>query len=338
MKKKIFTVAEIGVNHNGRIDLAIKNIRAAAKAGASAVKFQTFSTDEFLSNSKENYTYKTLRGKKTQNMYKMFKKLEIPENWYAILIAEARRNKVEFFSSVSDVQAARFLNKIGVRLIKIASSDLTNYPLLECVAKLGNKAIISTGMGDQDEIDKAVKIFKKYRTPFSLLHCVSMYPTLKSQTNLLRICRLKERYKNIEIGYSDHSLGTQACVIAVVLGATIIEKHFTLNKKLVGPDQAISADPKEFKKLIFRLQETLEILGKKTIEPSRLEKKNRISFRLSITSKNEIMKGDKLTLENLCLKRPGDGIHPKLIKKILGKKTKRNILKDEKIKLNDLIF
>ena len=183
--KKVFIIAEIGINHNGRIDLAVKSIKAAAKAGANAVKFQTFNADEFMSKGKNNYSYKTMNGRKTENMYQMFKRLEVPEKWYKKLISEAKRNKVEFFSSTGDEQAAIFLKKIGVKLMKIASPDLTNYSLLECVAKMGNKTIISTGMGDENEIDTAVKIFKKFKTPFSLLHCVSMYPTPKTNTNLL---------------------------------------------------------------------------------------------------------------------------------------------------------
>lgn len=334
--KKVFIIAEIGINHNGRIDLAVKSIKAAAKAGANAVKFQTFNADEFMSKGKNNYSYKTMNGRKTENMYQMFKRLEVPEKWYKKLISEAKRNKVEFFSSAGDEQAAIFLKKIGVKLMKIASPDLTNYSLLECVAKMGNKTIISTGMGDENEIDTAVKIFKKFKTPFSLLHCVSMYPTPKTNTNLLRIIRLKEKYKNIEIGYSDHSLGHESCVIAAALGATIIEKHFTLSNKLVGPDHLISAEPSEFKKLVDSVNDVSKMLGKKSIDPSFLEKKNRVPFRRSVTASRKIIKGEKITKENVSLKRPATGIHPKFLKKILGKKIKKNISKDQKIKFSDL--
>ena len=338
MKNKIFTIAEIGVNHNGKLDTALKSIDAAAKAGASAVKFQTFNANEFMSKGNNNYTYKTAKGNRTENMYQMFQRLELPIKWYKTLIARAAKNKVQFFSSAGDENAAKFLKTIGVKLMKIASPDLTNYPLLECVAKLGNKTIISTGMGDETEIDEAVKIFKKHKTPFSLLHCVSMYPTPKENTNLLRITKLKERYKGVQIGYSDHSVGIESALISIVLGATIIEKHFTLNKKLIGPDHHVSADPKEFKYLNDKIKMTLKMLGEKKIEPSIFEKKNRVLFRRSITARKDIHKSEKISFENVCLKRPETGAHPKFLKKILGKKTKKIIFEDRKIKLKDLIF
>ena len=334
--KKPYIVAEIGVNHNGSLGIALDSIKAAAKSGADAVKFQSFDADEFMSQGKEFYTYKTSRGKKTENMYKMFKRLELSNEWYKKIIKISKKYRVDFFCTAGDEASANFINNNKLKFIKISSPDLTNYPLLKHVAKLRRKTINSTGMADQQEIDKAVKIFKIENTPIILKHCVSIYPAPEQEAHLLRITSLRERYKNIEIGYSDHTLGADSAMISLSLGASIFEKHFTLNKKLVGPDHIISSDPKEFKEYVKKIRKAKLMLGEKIIQPSVKEIKNRNLFRRSITVKDNIIKGEKFSKLNIALKRPEKGLHPKYLNKVIGKKSKKNLKKDYKIKFKDI--
>ena len=339
MKKKTnkpYIVAEIGVNHNGSFELAKKTIRAAAKSGADAVKFQMFHAEEFMSNSNDIYKYKTHKGTKSEDMFKMFKRLEFPYDWHDKLFKFSKSHKIDFFSTAGSEITADFLIKKKVKFIKISSPDLTNYPLLKHIAKYKKKTIVSTGMGSIDEIDKAVEIFKKYNAPIILLHCVSMYPAPFKDSNLLRILELKKRYREIEIGYSDHTLGSEASIVAASLGATLIEKHFTLSKKLIGPDHLISCNPIELKNLVSKVKEVDLLLGNKSINPSLNEKRNRLLFRRSITVKKSIKKNEKFSKHNLCLRRPEKGMHPKFLQELIGKKSKENLKKDHKVKLSDI--
>ena len=333
--KEPYIIAEIGVNHNGDLNLAIKSIKAAAKCGANAVKFQSFDADEFMTKGKHFYTYQTHRGIKKEKMYEMFKRLELPKRWYEKLITTSKENGVDFLSSAADIYSANLLNKMKVKAIKLSSEDLINYPLLEHVAGLGRKTILSTGMADQKEVDTAVSIFKAKKTKFALLHCVSVYPTPEKEANLSRMISLAKRYK-VKVGFSDHTLGIEACLAATALGATILEKHFTLNKKLVGPDHLISSDPEEFKKLIDNARKVYSMLGSNKIAPSASEKKSRNIFRRSIVAKDNIIKWQKLNKSNVSLKRPGSGLHPRLLKSILGRKAKKYIIKYQQILLKDL--
>ena len=335
LMKRPYIIAEIGVNHNGNFDLAKKTIKAAAKSGADAVKFQMFHAEEFMSNINEIYKYKTAKGFKKEDMFKMFKRLEFPYNWHEKIKKCCKNNGVDFFSTAGSEITASFLAKKKIKFIKIASPDLTNYPLIEHIAKLKRKIILSTGMASEEEIDTAVNILKSKKATFVLLHCVSMYPTKLEDANLLRIVKLKKKYKNVEIGYSDHTLGIESAVIATALGATVIEKHFTLNKNLVGPDHLISSDPKEFTLMVNKVRNTIRLMGRESIEPNRTEKKNRKLFRRSITVLKSIKKKEKLSQINLCLKRPETGLHPKYLKKILNKKAKKFLKKEHKIKFRD---
>ena len=328
---KPYIIAEVGVNHNGSFDLAEKSIKAASKCGANAVKFQSFNADEFMSKGKEFYSYKTKKGTKKEEMYKMFKRLEFPYDWYKKLFKICNKYNVDFFSTAGNEESAYILNKLKVKFIKIASPDLTNYPLLKYVARLGRRTIISTGMADENEIDHAVQIFKRSGTKFCLLHCVSLYPTPDNEAKIFRIIKLSERYKGIDIGYSDHTTNYLSAVLASALGVNIFEKHFTLNKSLLGPDHLISSDPKEFKQYVEKIKLAKTILGKKQIEPSKREKLMRIPFRRSITSKTSINKGDIFSKNNLSLKRPQKGLHPSYFSKLIGKRSKLNIKRDQKI-------
>ena len=329
--QKPYIIAEVGVNHNGSFKLATKSVIEAAKCGANAVKFQSFDADEFMSKGKEFYSYKTKNGTRKEEMYKMFKRLEFPYDWYKKLFKICKKYNVDFFSTAGNEESAYILNKLKVKFIKIASPDLTNYPLLKYVASLGRKTIVSTGMGDAKEIDQAVRIFKRSNTPLCLLHCVSLYPTPDNEAKILRILKLRERYKGLEIGYSDHTTNYLSAVVATAFGVNIFEKHFTLNKSLSGPDHLISSSPKEFRKYIKNIKLAKIMLGKKQIDPSKREKLMRVPFRRSITAKSFIKKGDIFTKKNLTLKRPQSGLHPSYFSKVIGKKSKFNLKIDHKI-------
>jgi N,N'-diacetyllegionaminate synthase len=334
-KKKPYIIAEIGVNHNGKLSLAIQTIKAAAKAGADAVKFQMFNADEFMSKKKLLFKYKTKKGNKSENMYDMFKRLEFSEKWLSKIIQVCKRNKVDFLSSVADKSSANLMKKLKVKAIKLSSEDLINYPLLEHVATLGRNIILSTGMANSEEITRALSFFKKKKIKIIILHCVSMYPTSIKDANLLRMVSLKKKY-NVSVGYSDHTLGIEASIVATILGAEIIEKHFTLNKSLIGPDHVMSSDPKEFKELADNIKRIHLILGSSDIKPKKTEQKFKKIYRRSITSISQIAKGEKFSLKNIALMRPATGLHPKYYKKIIGKKTSRRLLKDKKIQLKDI--
>ncbi|MDC3294879.1 N-acetylneuraminate synthase family protein [Candidatus Pelagibacter ubique] len=334
-KKKPYLIAEIGVNHNGKLSLAIQTIKAAAKAGADAVKFQMFNADEFMSKKKLLFKYKTKKGNKSENMYDMFKRLEFSEKWLSKIIQVCKRNKVDFLSSVADKSSANLMKKLKVKAIKLSSEDLINYPLLEHVATLGRNIILSTGMANSEEITRALSFFKKKKIKVIILHCVSMYPTSIKDANLLRMVSLKKKY-NVSVGYSDHTLGIEASIVATILGAEIIEKHFTLNKSLIGPDHVMSSDPKEFKELADNIKRIHLILGSSDIKPKKTEQKFKKIYRRSITSISQIAKGEKFSLKNIALMRPATGLHPKYYKKIIGKKTSRRLLKDKKIQLKDI--
>jgi len=331
-KNTVYIIAEIGNNHNGSLSLAIKSIKAAAKSGANAVKFQSYYTEEFMADQKIKYKYKTYMGNKSESMYKMFKRLEFKKEWYLKLSKLCKKLKIDFLSSASTIESAKILKKINSRAIKIASEDIINYPLLEKIAKLNKKVILSTGMADQKEIEKAVAIFKKIRKKLILLHCVSLYPTPINKVNLNRVLSLKEKYK-LPIGFSDHTVGINASLAAVAKGACVIEKHFTLSKKLIGPDHLLSSDPQEFSKLVSGIRLFEKMSGSKKIRPTNEEINIRKKFRRSIVANQKIRKGVKITSNMLSLKRPGTGLHPIYLKKIIGKIAKKNFSKNEKVKL-----
>tara|TARA_Y100000590_G_C15623846_1_gene978607 strand:+ start:432 stop:1442 length:1011 start_codon:yes stop_codon:yes gene_type:complete len=328
---KVYIIAEVGVNHNGSLDLAMKSIKAAAQSGADAVKFQSFEAKEFMSNKKVNYSYNTSRGIVKESMYEMFKRLEFKKDWYIKLSNYCKKFKIDFLSSAAHIEAAVILKKIKSKAIKIASEDIINYPLLKKIAKLNKTVILSTGMANEKEIDKAVLILKKIKKKLIILHCVSLYPTSKKEVNLNRILALKKKY-NVSVGFSDHTLGTEAAIAAVSLGACLIEKHFTLNSKLKGPDHFLSLNPKEFKKMVTGIRLAEKMIGTGKIKPSLKELKIRNKFRRSIVAQTVIKKGAKFNLKMLSLKRPGTGLHPIFLSKLIGKIAKRNYKVNDQIK------
>ena len=321
-----YIIAEIGNNHNGSIKLAKKTMILAKKNGADCVKFQTFSTNSLFS---KQYLKKNIQLKKNSDKYTL--KL----NDFKNLQNFAKKINIDFVATPFSNKEVDFLaHKLKIKLIKIASMDINNYPFIEHIAKKKIPIILSTGFGSRSEIIKATLLIKKYKTKFAILHCVSEYPPQNNKLNLNRIKLLKKQFK-VPIGFSDHTIGTSASVIAMTLGAKIIEKHFTLNKRMKGWDHSISADSKDLKYIANFSKNFNQMLGIKKIY--RVEsRKNTVIFRRSIVANDNIAKGEKITLSNLNFKRPGDGLNPGEAKKIIGKIALKKIIKDEKISLRFL--
>jgi sialic acid synthase SpsE len=321
-------VAEIGVNHDGDLDVARRTIDAAAAAGADAVKFQTFRTEEFMADRRLRYRYRTAAGEASETMFEMFKRLELPTSWHAALRDHAAARDVEFLSSAADPSSADLLVELGVPAIKLSSEDLINLPLLEHVAGLGLPVILSTGMADEREIDDAVAALGGQGCELLLLHCVSMYPTPDDQANLRRMTALARRYGR-PVGLSDHTRGDTASVAATALGAVMIEKHFTLDRARPGPDHEFSIDPAGLRDLVRSVRRTWAQLGSADLAPAAGERESRRQFRRSVVAAVEIKTGATLTREMLHLKRPGSGIPPRELARLVGRRVRRPIGVDE---------
>lgn len=325
-------IAEIGLNHNGNAELAGRLIDAAAKAGADAVKFQTFSTDEFLADKESIYTYYQPDGTKIrENQYEMFKRLELPYNSYLKLRDHAQSKGLLFISSVADQMAVDLLDELNAPAFKLASEDIINISLLEYLSKKRRPVIISTGMADLDEIEQAVTLLKKNGlSDLILLHCISMYPTPPKSCNMRKILSLKAHF-NVPVGFSDHTEGIDAAVTAIALGACVVEKHFTLDRSLPGPDHKFSADPGEFRMMVEKIRLIEMMLGSKELAFDPSEEAGRIEFRRSIRARNHIPSGEIITKDMLSYKRPGYGLKPYQQHLVIGKKAVREIAPDELI-------
>lgn len=333
-----YIIAEIGVNFNGDLNLAEKMIEAAAACGVDAVKFQTFRAEEFVADQTLYYTYVQADGTTvTESQYDMFKRLELPVEWHDILKRKAQSLDVDFLSSSADRAAVDVLSSVGVPALKLASEDLINIDLLEYVAKKRLPVFLSTGMADYYEITTALNIFKiANHNDIVLLHCVSKYPVEPQECNLLRIKAL-QRHFPFPVGYSDHSEGTEAAMLAIALGACLVEKHFTLDKSLPGPDHKMSSDPEEMKELVKRIRLAEKMLGIESLGFNETEDASRAEFRRSIVAKSFLPKGSRLGLEMLAYKRPGGGLKPYQRELILGGILNRDIAKDEMIQIGDVM-
>jgi len=321
-KYPVFVVAEAGINHNGNVKIAKNMISSAKDCGADAIKFQTFRAGDLAS--------------KKSKFFKIFKKVEIDYTHLGELSDHAKKERIIFFSTPFSEEAVDVLADLHVPAFKIASGDITHIPLIKKAASKKKPIIISTGMSNFAEIDFAVKAIKSERNnKIIIMHSVTSYPTPSSDANLRAINTLQCRYK-YPIGYSDNGAGILVPIIAVSLGARIIEKHFTLNKKMIGPDHSFSADPNELSLIVKQIRETEIILGdgKKNPQPSELQ--NIQHARRSIIALVDIKKGDKLTYSNIAIKRPGIGIMPLNFPKVIGASAKRNIKIDQPIKWSDI--
>jgi len=318
-----FIIAEGGLNHNGDVDIGKELIKEAKKCGADAIKFQSYHTGEFISKKSE--------------YYELFKSLELSEEEFYELKKYAEKIGIKFISTPLDLKYVDILNKMNIPAFKIASGDLTFYPLLEKVAKTDKPVILSTGMANILEIWEAIEVLRNNGCKeIILLHCISSYPTPYEDVNLNAIKTLK-RIFNIPVGYSDHTLGIIAPIVSVALGADVIEKHFTLDRNMEGPDHTLSADPEEFKEIVDNIRLVEKMLGGGEKIPMPSERDVIIEARRSVVAKRSIKKGECLSLDNLSFKRPGKGIETKYLNIILNKKIKNDKEEDEIINWDDLL-
>ncbi len=333
--KKTLIIAEAGVNHNGSMAIAKKLIKAAKFAGADYVKFQSYVTDELCTQyaKKSTYQYKNTSNKET--MYQMLKKYELKITDFKQLKEFAKKLNIKIISTAFDFSSAKELNSIGIPIFKTASSDITNLPLLKYISSFKKPMVVSTGRAYLKEVEEAVKIIKKYgNKDISILHCVSNYPTDFKDLNLNVIKKLKNKFK-CKVGFSDHTDGIHGPIAAICCGATIIEKHITLSKKMKGPDHSSSIEPSEFKQMISNIRDVEKSFGVNIKKPAKSELKGRITSMKSLVARVNIPKGTKFSVENISIKRPGSGIRPSNYFKILGKKSKRNLKFDQLIKNED---
>lgn len=328
----VFIIAEIGVNHNGDKKTAKKMIEVAARCSADCVKFQTFRAEEFMADRNMVYEYEGCENIISENMFEMFKRLELPHGWHAELFDYARERGLIPLTSVADSESTDLVDRLGVSAFKLSSEDFINLPLLEYVASKGKPLLLSTGMADEDEIEEVLRILTRHELREAVfLHCTSVYPTSESEVNLLRVEALRKKTGGA-VGYSDHSLGIEAILGAVALGACVIEKHFTLDRSMPGPDHAFSADPKELKNLVQSVRRMETMLGSDKLVPSPSEIEMRGQFRRSIVAAKDLPAGHILKRDDLVLKRPGTGLKANEIPQLIGKRTVRDISKDGQIK------
>ena len=329
----VYIIAEVGVNHNGDIRLAKQMIDAAKDAGVDAVKFQTFIAENLVSSCAEKADYQKETTDSDESQLDMIKKLELSFDDFAELKSYCASRNLDFMSTPFDFESIDFLAELGQEIFKIPSGEITNLPYLLEIGKLKQKVILSTGMSTLSEIADALEILKDAGTAeITLLHCNTAYPTPYEDVNLNVMQTLKDVF-NLPVGYSDHTPGIEVPVAAVAKGAVVIEKHFTLDKNMEGPDHKASLEPDELKQMVTAIRNIEKALGSSEKEPTESEIINRDIIRKSIVAKKYIEEGEIFTIENITVKRPGDGISPMKWFEVLGMRAMKAFEKDELIKL-----
>ncbi|MCK4257423.1 MAG: N-acetylneuraminate synthase [Halanaerobiales bacterium] len=332
----VFIIAEAGVNHNGDINIAKKLIDVASDAGADAIKFQTFKAEKLVSKSarKADYQLKNTEGAETQ--YQMIKKLELDKATHLELIDYCKEKNIMFLSSPFDFESCDLLNELGISFYKIPSGEITNLPFIRHIAEKQKPVILSTGMANIAEIYEALEtIYSTGNKDIVILHCVTEYPTPIEDVNLKAMLTIRDTFK-VPVGYSDHTLGLEMPLAAVALGAKVIEKHFTLDKSMEGPDHKASLEPDELKLLVQGIRNVEIGLGDGIKRPAKSELKNIPIARRSIVASRDLKKGQTLHRDDLEIKRPGDGIEPKFIDALLGFKINKDIKEDEVLNWEDV--
>ena len=332
MKKNVVIIAEAGVNHNGDMRQAEKLIDAAAAAGVDYVKFQTFKASKTVTKSASRASYQDTNTGDQDTQYDMLQKLELTEDMHHELIRYCSLRNIKFLSTGFDLESLEFLNNLNMDLFKIPSGEITNLPYLEKIASFGKPIVLSTGMATMEEVRAAYDILLSKglsADQITVVHCNTEYPTPMEDVNLLAMLHIKKELQTA-IGYSDHTLGIEVPIASVALGAAVIEKHFTLDRNLPGPDHRASLEPAELETMVTAIRNVEKaISGSGRKEPSPSEKKNKAIVRKSIVASKAIRKGEAFSEDNLTIKRPGTGISPMLWKKIIGTKAKRDIELDE---------
>ena len=327
----VFIIAEAGVNHNGSIKLAYKLIDVASASGVNAVKFQTFKAENLVSKNAQKAEYHKQTTNPSESQFNMLKKLELDANAHRRLIDYCDKKDIIFLSTPFDYESIELLNKLKLQIFKIPSGEITNLTYLRHIGSLNKKVILSTGMSNLKEIGDAIKILINAGTlkeNITVLHANTMYPTPMEDVNLRAMQTIQNKF-DVAVGYSDHTLGIEVDIAAVAMGATIIEKHFTIDKTMDGPDHKSSINPEEVKAMVSSIRNIEKALGSSIKKPSKSEKPNIIMARKSIVASKSIKKGELFTENNLTTKRPGTGLSPMEWDSVIGKVAKRDYQIDD---------
>ena len=334
--KHTLIIAEAGVNHNGSLDLAKQLVDKAVEAGVDYIKFQTFKTEKLVAKSAQMASYQKRNiGTEDNSQFAMLKKLELTPAQHEELVAYCREKGIKFFSTAFDLDSIDYLHSLDLGLWKIPSGEITNYPYIKKIAQYGEPIIISTGMCEMSDIEAAVKAIKANQSkpaPITILHCNTEYPTPFQDVNLKAMDSIREKF-GVEVGYSDHTKGIEVPIAAVALGATVIEKHFTLDRNMEGPDHKASLEPDELKAMVSAIRNIEQALGDGVKKVTASEKGNIAVARKSIVASRDIKQGETLSEENLTVKRPGTGINPMRWEEVIGQKAIRDFREEELIEL-----
>ena len=324
---RVLIIAEAGVNHNGDLQKAIELIDVASNSGVDIVKFQTFKADKIVSKAAKKAKYQSENiGDGDDSQYNMLKSLELSEDDHALLIEECEKRGIQFLSTAFDVEGIEFLNNLGLPFLKSPSGEITNFPYLKKLAEMGKPVVLSTGMANMKEIKSAMKVLMDHgldKKDITVLHCNTEYPTPMEDVNLKAMNTIA-RELEVQVGYSDHTLGIEVPIAAVAMGARVIEKHFTLDRNLPGPDHKASLEPEELKEMVTSIRNIEKaISGSSKKEPSQSEQKNKIVARKSIHTTRAIKAGEVIKEEDIIALRPGNGISPMDWENIIGRKVNR---------------
>ena len=340
MSKRTIIIAEAGVNHNGSLERALSLVDCAAEAGVDFVKFQTFKAENIVNKEaqKADYQIKNTTSK-AQTQFEMLKKLEMGNEWYPVLMKRCEEKGVRFLSTGFDTESIDFLDAIEVPFYKIPSGEITNKSYLRHIARKGKEIILSTGMAHLQEVKDAIEVIEKEgvdRNQITVLHCNTEYPTPMEDVNLLAMKHIAQEL-GVKVGYSDHTLGIEVPIAAVALGACVIEKHFTLDRNLPGPDHAASLEPEELKAMVSAIRNIEKAIGGTGVkEPSKSEKKNKVVARKSLHAARSLQRGCVIKQEDLIALRPGTGISPMEIDRIIGRVLVHDVEKQTLLKESDL--
>ncbi len=335
---KVFIIAEAGVNHNGSLDLAYQLIDKAREIGADCVKFQTFKAEQIVTAASPKANYQLLVTDKNESQFDMLKKLELQKEDFKKLKDHCEKKGIQFLSTPYNLEDADLLNDLGVTAFKIASGQLVELPFLKYVAKFGKQLIISTGMANIAEVYEAVEAIRSVgNNDIVVLQCNTDYPSKIEDSNILAMNTMRD-VLGVKVGYSDHVPNNYACYAAVALGATVIEKHFTLDKTLPGPDHSCSLEPHEFAELISGVRNIEKCLGTGIKKPGASEIKNTFGMRRSLVARTDLPKGTILKAEHLGFKRPANGLSPNFMETIIGKEIVKDVKKDEAFTLSTIKF
>lgn len=330
---KVLIIAEVGVNHNGNLNIAKQLVDVAKDAGADIVKFQTYDVNAISSKMAEMAVYQKKNTGRTNSQKKMLSEFALSHEDFMELADYCRKKGIEFLSTPFDIPSIRFVQTLDCNRWKIPSGEINNYPYLVEIAKTNKDIILSTGMSTIEEVENAVRVLQSNGSAkILLLHCTTQYPTPFEDVNLRAMLTLKEKF-GVEVGYSDHTKGIEIAIAAVAMGAVVIEKHFTLDRNMQGPDHKASLEPDELKKMILSIRHIEKAFGTGEKKPAEIEKENIKIARKSIVAKCDIQAGDILTEKNITTKRPGNGINPMQWTNVIGTSAIRDFVEDELIEI-----